>query len=290
MEYNSLGDKEIQSIKDNIIYIIRYRLNGFIEMNGANSAKLIASIIWKILSLILLCLIYLIINILLGIYFARFFGGSLLGGFGLLLLVYATIFLFWKLLRKPIENAIRQVVANEVISIKEELNSRLDAMPQMKVKTPPKHDFNEEQTPLRPYESLLKSSKRNRQRAEAVQQDLQARIGFVKQNYKQLAFTMATSRVEQNVPLGKHLAALMHFIEPSPVRTKTKKPSMLSKILPEKMKGQHVSETSKSAVRNLKPYLPYVALAWRIAKPALSAFAVSKGQKLLLRRLLKRKK
>ncbi len=290
MEYNSLGDKEIQSIKDNIIYIIRYRLNEFIEMSGASSAKLVASIIWKILSFVTFFFIYLVINILLGIYLARFCGGSLLGGFGLVLLAYATIALLLLLFRGAIENAIRQAIAGEVIRIKDKLNSRLDAMPQMKVQTPAKHNFDEEQVPLQAYETLLRSSKRNRQRAEAVQQDLQEHIGFVKANYKQLAFSMATSRVEQNLPLGKHLATLMHFIEPSPANSKAKKPSMWAKILPDKMKNERLSETRKSAVRNLKPYLPYIALAWRIAKPALSALAVSKGQKFLLKGLLRKKK
>ncbi len=290
MEHNSLGDKEIQSIRDNIIYIIRYRLNEFIEMNGASSAKVIASIIWKILSFVTLFFIYLIINILLGVYLARFCGGSLLGGFGCVLLAYAILFLLLAIFRGTIENAIRQAIASEVIRIKEEVNSRLDRMPQMSTHSAPKHSFNEEQVALQPYESLLKSSKRNRQRAESVQQDLQAHLVFVKANYKQLAFSMATSRVEQNVPMGKHLATLMHFIEPSPAKTEPKKSSMWSKILPDKMKGKKADERRKSAIRNLRPYLPYLAFAWRIAQPVLTSFAVSKGQKLLLRRLLKRKK
>ncbi len=290
MEYNSLGDKEVQSIKDDIIYIIRYRLNEFIDMSGASSAKLVASIIWKILSFVTFFFIYLSINILLGIYLARFCGGSLLGGFGCVLFAYAVIALLLLIFRGAIENAIRQAIAGEVVRIKEKLNSQLDKMPQMTVYSAPKHNFNEEQVALQAYESLLRSSKRNRERAEAVQQDLQAHLVFVKANYKQLAFSMATSRVEQNMPLGKHLATLMHFIEPSPAKDEPKKPSRWAKILPDNMKSKRVSETRKSAVRSIKPYLPYVALVWRIAKPALSALAVSKGQKLLLRGLLKKKK
>ncbi len=286
MTYQSLGDQKIQSIRESIIFIIRYRLNDFLGTSGANSSRAIASLVWKTLSYIVIFFLYLIINILLGVYLARFFDGSLLAGFGCVLMGYTIILLLLLLFREQIEDAIRQKLAAQVIEMKSKLNKSLDAMPQMRLSVP--YNFNEQNQSMKPYEALLKSNKQNRQRAEAKQRELHEHLVDVKKNYKQIAFTMATARVEQSMPLGSHIATVMHFLEPAPYREKKQKTSLWSKILPDKFRKE--SKHRGDAVRKLRPYLPYVAFAWKIAKPALTAFAMNKGQQLLLKKLLKKKK
>ncbi len=291
MSEQSLGDKKIQSIKDNIIYLLRYRLNDLIGTSGANSSKLIASIIWQTLSFVVCFFIFLVINILLGVYLADFWEGSLLAGFGCVLAGYTFLLILLILFRKPLENAIRQKISARVIAVKEQVNEKLNAVPEMSVSSAPKEQFRDIEPALKPHEALLKSNEQNRREAEAAQARLKEDLVYAKDNYKKIAFTIATDRVEKNVPMGHYIASLMHFIEPSEHRSKAKdKPSVWSRMLPKKLKDPKVDEQRTNVVRKIRPYMPYLSLLWKVAGPVLSTVAISKSQSLLLRKLLRKKK
>ncbi len=291
MPEQSFGDQKINSIRENIIFLLRYRLNDFIGTSGANSSQLIANIIWQTVSFVVCFFIFLFINILLGIYLSSFFEGSLLAGFGCVLLAYTTFLLLLMLFRKQIENAIRQKLSAQVVLAKEKINEKLNAMPQMAVSTMPKEPFKDIEPSLKPHEALLKSNEYNRRQAEIAQGRLKEDLLYAKDNYKKIAFTIATDRVEKKVPMGSYIASIMHFIEPSEAKPKADgKPSKWAKLLPNRLKSQKANEQRTNFVRTLRPYLPYFSLVWKFAAPVLSSFAISKSQGLLLRKLLKRKK
>ncbi len=291
MPEQSFGDQKINSIRENLIFLLRYRLNDFIGTSGANSSQLIASIVWQTLSFVACFFIFLFINILLGVYLSSFWSGSLLAGFACVLLGYTTFLLLLMLFRKQIENAIRQKLSAQVVQVKEKLNDKLNAMPQMKVSSTPNVPFKDIEPSLKPHEALLKSNEHNRRQAELTQARLKEDLLYAKDNYKKIAFTIATDRVEKKVPMGHYIASIMHFIEPSEAKPKAeKKPSRWAKILPKQLKSEKANEQRTNFVRTVRPYLPYLSLLFKVAGPVLSSFAISKSQSLLLRKLLKKKK
>ncbi len=292
MSGQSLGDQKIQSIRDSLIFIFRYRLNGLISKGGAESSRIIASLIWKTLSYIMLFFIYLIINILLGVYLARFFNGSLLAGFGCVLLAYGLILFFLVLLRKPIENAIRQALANIVVEIKTEVNDQLSSMPQMATSQEADSCLEDSPRPDQAYEYLVYNANQSRLQADRYVRHLTDDTRYIKENYKQVAFSIATNRIEEKFPMGSYLSSFLHFFEPQSQqvldRQKQKKSAFWQRLLPKFKQSKESSKQNKAFVRQIRPYLPYVAFAWKIARPTLSALALTKGRKILLRKMLKK--
>ncbi len=291
MPEQSFGDQKINSIRENLIFLLRHRLNDLIGTSGANSSQLIANLVWRTLSILASFFVFLFINILLGIYLSSFFDGSLLTGFACMLLGYTTLLLLLMLFRGQIEDAIRQKLSAKVILVKEELNEKLNAIPQMTVNATPKEAFRDVEPSLKPHEALLKSNEQNRRQAKQAQGRLQADLLYAKQNYKKIAFTIATDRVEKNVPMGHYLSSIMHFVEPKEETNQAKqKSSKWTKFLPKSTQSQKAKEQRTNFVRKVRPYLPYISLLWRFTAPVLYSFALSKSQSLLLRKVLKKKK
>ncbi len=291
MSEQSFGDKQINSIRENLIFLLRHRLNELIGTSGANSSRLMANLIWQMLSFVLCFFIFLFINIILGVYLAEFWQGSLLAGFACLLLAYTTLLFLLLLFRTQIERAICQKLSARVVKIKDEINEQLNTIPELSVSSAPKEPFKDIEPSLKPHEALIKSNELNRRQAELAQARLEKDLVYAKENYKKIAFTIVADRVEKNVPMGHYIASMLHMIEPSKSdKTNQRKTSRWSKILPKQLQSPQVNRQRSNFARKLRPYLPYFSLAWKFAGPVISTFAISKGQSLLLRKLLKKRK
>ncbi len=287
MENLSMGDQQIKGIKESLIYIIRYRLNTYIGKTGATTADLIARLVWILIAFVLGLILYIFANVFFITVLAPIMGSLISASMTILGLhiLFMTLLILFK---TSIENAIRNGLAEKVLEIQKQTNEQLDLLiPDIKLE---RQVYSSSK--VKPFVLLNHSNLKNEKLAKEKQEKLTEQVIFVKNNIKSVGFSIATDRIEKKMPMGGVFSTLLHFFEPKPQLGQTK-PSDKQKGGRRLMEGfnkRMASPKNKDRVRRLRPYLPYIGLAWQISRPFISSLLIKKGQKTLLNLFTKKKK
>lgn len=270
---NMNEQNELEALQSSGIALLRARLGQILNSLGITLSNSSASLLSWAIILVLLVNIFFVLNLAGGFLLGQLFGST---GLGFLALVgfYCLLLIIYLVLRPRTEAYVQDQVARRVHHITDNLNTELNQVPALRVEQMYREAFISSEPS--PYHALTLRRDEAKRQADRAGRDLKEGVAYLKENYMKVFGTMATNRF----PALRYIAPIKSLAgsagELKSKKAKPKAESQLPKAL----------GTVAGYVHGIRPYLPYVATAYKYLSPVVSTFVVAKTQSWLLGKLL----
>ena len=264
--------EHIERIQHAGIASLRSTLNQLLNSLGLITASGSATLLSTIIIVIFACNIFFALNLGIGFLLGEYFG-SLGLGFLCLMGIYMLLFGIYLLYRTRIKNNIQNRVAREVYHITDNVNAKLNEIPELQVSRS-YHEAYISSEPF-PYQALkLRRDEAIRQRQRASR-DFKQGTQYLIHNYQSIFGQVVT----QAIPGYRYVSPIVSLFSSSDKRHSDRSPAQ------NKSRNYQPNFLDK-VIKSSEPYLPYLSVALAFLKPVATSFIISKSQSWLLGKLL----
>lgn len=263
------------------VSLFRSKLNQGLSFAGLQGAKTTGRIVQYLILAFLLWHLFLFLNIALGLYIAEIYQASLAVGLLIVAAGYAVLILIYLLLRGVIQAYVQNRVARRAIDAIDAINQQIDTEPWLVVSPA----YREEciVTGEKPYDDLSCRSLEAQRKSEFARHDVEVGVRYVQENYADIAISLIGERLEQVVPAYRYVAPLVRQFS-SKERAKLNANVQTARL----RSGVSPAKNSNFLTRSLdyvRPYMPYLGVAYNIARPVVSAFLMTQTRGILWKAL-----
>ncbi len=270
-------EQRITSLLQALIATLRSRTNQGIASLGlclsSGSASLLSIVVVGFLALNL----FLYLNITLGFLLGSLSDGSPALGFLMLAGVYVLLILVYLLIRSRVERRVRNRVARQVVHVGDNVNAELDTITQLRVDEGYREAYISGEP--EPYHALELRQAEAMRKARHSGKEVQREFTYILQNYKAIALNAAESQIKQRYPAYQYVSSLASFLVPRET-TKSKGAGTIQEEKYQRLRKR--INRFDGALRSIRPYMPYINLAYQIVKPVATALLIGKTQGWLL--------
>lgn len=267
-------DKQLEQLQTAGVASLRTRLNQLFNALGlkvsTGSAQLLSL---GVIALILVQIFFVVnlgVGMLLGELFDSYGLGFLALGASYLLLLAAYLGL-----RPRLERRWQARMARQVHRLSDNINQELNSVESLRVS--PEYQEAYISSEPNPYQSLRLRRDEARRQAQRAERDLRQGVQYIRANYISIFGSMAS----QTIPAYRYLAPVAALLDKERQR-RAERGSQAEDSAVAPPWVRYVERHAKS----LLPLLPYLSVAYKVLRPVVSAFVVTRTQNWLLGRLL----
>lgn len=276
MDRSMMNEQEqLETLRNASVGLLRAKINQILNSLGIGISDTSASLAsMAILALLVINLLF-ALNIGIGLLLGEVFG-SLGLGFLALAGFYLLLSLIYLAIKATVEARVKTRVARSVHHTVDNLNTSLNQVEVLRTVTPYREAFISGEP--QPYHALSLRRDEAKRQAKQASGDLQVGVQYVRHNYGKIFGYVAQSKI----PAIGYVAPFMGLLGGKSAKSKPEAPAQTSK-------PQAVSYLEER-VQSIKPYVPYITMAYNFLSPVVSSFLIGKTQSWLLGKLLGRKK
>lgn len=267
-------EQRIGALIKALVAVLRSRLNQGLNASGMGIARGGGSLVSIVIVAFLALHLFLFLNIALGFYLGQVSGGSPAYGFLMLGGIYLILLLAYLVVRGAVERRVRNGVARRVTHLTDNVNTRLDTLEALRVDEALREAYISGEP--QPYHSLELRRHEAGIKAQKATREVQVEFAYIRTNYVSMMSKMAQSRLAESYPLLRFVTPAIELLTPSP------KPSP-SRGSTSPMASATEHTRLGKAIETIKPYMPYLKMAYSVIRPVATAFVVGRTQSWLLR-------
>lgn len=271
----------LNKLSEASVSLLRSKLNQGLSFLGLRGAQTTSQIVQYVILGFLLWHLFLFLNIALGLYIAEVYQASLAVGLLIVAAGYTVLILLYILLRGVIQAYVQNRVARKAIDAIDAINKQIDTEPWLVVSPA----YREECVIAseKAYDDLSCRSLEAQRKSEVARHDVEVGVRYVQENYADIAISLIGERLEQVVPAYRYVAPLVRQFS-SKERTKLSTNVQTARLRSKAYQPKEDSLLTRG-FNYVRPYMPYLGVAYNIARPVVSAFLMTQTRGILWKAL-----